>query len=111
MEHGLKTWLNCVFIAALFCGGCCIVRPGQDQIEAWIGKELPPGSSETEVRSFCRRHAFAYQSFPETKTVAELWRPLEGCEWEKPVCRIWIGYDDKGRLIEAKAEVFGRPMY
>jgi hypothetical protein len=95
-----------LLLAGTLCCGCCNVTPDKQQIEAWVRKELPSGSSETEVKKFSAAHHFSYERNEKDKSYAQAYRSLDGCDWAKPVGQIEMTYDNNDRLVEATVRVF-----
>jgi hypothetical protein len=50
---GPTKWVRLTLVAPfLLCGGCCglFVHPNAGEVRQWAGKELPPGSTKTDVK-------------------------------------------------------------
>lgn len=80
--------------------GCCApISPTVPEVKTWVARELPVGSSETDVLHFCEAHQFMYKH--DDPIYAEAARRIGGCESERPLAIISIQYDDGGRLKSA----------
>ena len=82
------------------CVGCCS-RPGLEQVRAWVKSDIPPGSSEEDVRRFCQAHRLEYAP----GNPGEAWANAPGCLLADDI-NVYIKYDDARRVERAAVELF-----
>lgn len=89
----MKTRLLILSFALASCVGCC-TRPGEEQIRQWAKNEIPPGSSEEDVRRFCQVHGFQYHP----GNPGEGWALSPGCGLVPEHVDTFVKYDESGRV-------------
>jgi hypothetical protein len=85
--------------------GCCgRLNPTTDQVQLWVNQELPPGTSEADVKDFSARHQFQYER--DTPAYAQAYRRVEGCDWKKPVVQVEVTYDENNQVKSTNVRSF-----
>ena len=74
--------------------GCRCSNPSMSQLQEWVSEEIPSGSSEADVRAFCRRHEFNYA--PRHPAAGDAIRSIPGCKWVQWDLFVVVMYDDSG---------------
>jgi hypothetical protein len=96
----MRHWPLILFCAASLCGGCCS-RPGLEQTREWVRHEIPPGSSEEDVRRFSQVHGFEYRRTRE----AEGWAIHPGCGWIREDMLVLVRYGDDGEVSSTNVNI------
>ena len=77
----------CIVVPVMLtlCSGCCglFVHPNVAQVQQWAVKELPPGSTVTDVKQFCARRGFEYHEPPASNGPRCVFavRLIDACMW------------------------------
>lgn len=102
----LRKILGCICLAeTLLVGGCCgELRPSVEEVQEWVAKELPPGSSEADVRAFGARRDFTYARM--SPGFGQVFRAISGCDWKKPVVQVEIDFDESNQVSSTHVRAF-----
>jgi hypothetical protein len=93
----IPTWMLGIALATVPAGGCCgPLRPSPEQVQAWVDRELPAGSSRAAAGEFSALHQFSFVRGSDGSE--SLYRKIEGCDWKKPVVRVRVTYDRNDRI-------------
>jgi hypothetical protein len=85
--------------------GCChSLSPSPKEVQTWVDRELPVGSSEADVQRFSESHHFRYER--DSASYGQAYRPMDGCDWKKPTVQVEVTYDETGRVRSAVTRSF-----